>query len=91
MRPDGGPYVPGRTDRDGLSVGQFCARRWIGDGWYVFRFPAAHWADAEEFCRRAGAHLDGEFIAAITAAPGAGSLVRAATWLRNWWRHPWAK
>lgn len=46
-------------------------RRWIDGAWYSGRVACRDWQDADEWCRRAGAHLDGELIASIPAVvPG---------------------
>lgn len=62
---------------------RYCASRLIDGAWYSVEFSAIDNDDAIRFCNRAGIAIDGELVAKIPAAPGAGLLVRLWCWFRN--------
>ena len=66
------------------QVRPYLIRRWIDGAWYGGKIPARSFEEAEDFCRKLGWHLDGEFIGHIPASAGwrlPDLIVRVRNWL----------
>jgi hypothetical protein len=65
------------------DVKTYLTSRWLDGAWYGERICARNFDEAQEFAKRAGVRLDGEFMGTIPAIAGGHWLANLIIGVRN--------